>query len=155
MSSRARTGAMVVVGALALGGVTTMVGAGAATTAGHTAARQAALDAARARWKALGAGSYTYKTQGACSMCVNVPEVTVTVVRGRSTVTPRGHRDVATVARLFTIVQRLVDDEPYRLSVTYGPRSGVPQSITSQDSRGGLDDVSGLRVSGFRRLAPR
>jgi hypothetical protein len=141
--------------ALALGGGAPAGAAGGDGTpsAAATAARQARLDTARARWKAFGADSYTYTTQGACSMCANAPKVTVRVVDGRSTVTPAGHRDVATVGRLFSLIQDLIDDEPSSLRVTYGPRSGVPQTITSQVSRGGLDDVSGLFVRGFRRLA--
>lgn len=150
MRRPARTLVAITLGALALiGGAGAR---GATAPPDHTAARQAALDHARARWKAFGADSYTYKSQGSCNMCVNVPLVTVRVVRGKSTVTPTGHRDVATVPRLFTLIQHLIDDDPYRLSVTYGARSGVPSSISSQQSRGGVDDVSGLRISGFRRL---
>jgi hypothetical protein len=152
MSSRGRKGAMIVLGALALSGGAGAVGAGGATAPDHTPARQASLDAARARWKAFGADSYTYKAQASCNMCVNVPEVTVKVVGGKSTVTPKGNRDVATVPRLFAKIQRLIDENPYTLSVTYGARSGAPSSLYTQDSRGGVDDVSGLRISGFRRL---
>lgn len=62
------------------------------------------LDAARHRWKAAGLRSYRYEIRRQC-FCPPQTSVLVVVRHGTPTRFPAGLRDVATVPRLFKLIQ--------------------------------------------------
>jgi len=77
------------------------------------------------------------------------------VVRGdRARAFPSAMNDVATVPRLFRLIQRAIDDGVVELNVSYGSR-GVPRSIFRDGSANVADDEFGYVVSRFTSLRPR
>jgi hypothetical protein len=122
----------------------------AATT---TADRQAALDAAEKRWKAVRIKSYTYTFSLGCLSCFE-PPVKMTVRNGKSSMKPanNSYGGYKTVPRLFASIQREIDANPYTLDVKYGSKTGVPLELAEKTTQMGQDDAGGFSVSGFRRL---
>ena len=114
---------------------------------------QRKLDGARASWKAGRLHSYRYEIRRRC-FCP--PQKTrVVVVRGdRARAFPSAMNDVATVPRLFRLIQRAIDDGVVELNVSYGSR-GVPRSIFRDGSANVADDEFGYAVSRFTSLRPR
>jgi hypothetical protein len=122
----------------------------AATT---TADRQAALDAAQKRWKAVKIKSYTYRFSLGCLSCFE-PPVQMTVRGGKSTMKPahNSYGEYKTVPRLFASIQREIRANPYTLDVKYGSKTGVPLEFAEKTTQLGQDDAGGFSVGGFRRL---
>ena len=110
---------------------------------------QRGLDAARKRWKAAHVGSYRYTLDVSC-FCR--PNQHVYVVRRGI---PKGgagaDKEVATVPRLFRLIQREIDAGVADLAVTYGKR-GVPRSIAVDGSRQIADDEVSYAISRFAVL---
>jgi hypothetical protein len=113
---------------------------------------QRALDAARERWQAGGRRSYRFRVSLLC-FCpegYRAPR-TLTVRRGRPVDPPRHLRQVATVPRLFRVVQEAIDRGVAGLGVTYGAH-GLPRSISIDVSRMIADEETAYRVSRLRSL---
>jgi hypothetical protein len=110
---------------------------------------QRSLDAARTRWKAAHVRSYRYALDVSC-FCR--PNQHVYVVRRGI---PKGgagaDKEVATVPRLFRLIQRKIDAGVADLTVTYGKR-GVPRSIAVDGSRQIADDEVSYALSRFAVL---
>jgi len=115
--------------------------------------KQRRLDAARTAWKAAGVRSYRFTIE---RQCFCPPLSDTTVVRG-GLLRPGMEtelRDVATVPRLFRLIQRWIDRKAVRVSVTYGER-GVPSSISVDVSRHIADEEIGYAIRRFTRLRSR
>jgi hypothetical protein len=98
---------------------------------------QTRLDGARARWKAAHVRSYRYTLVVSC-FCR--PNKHVYVVRdGVPRKSATAEKALATVPRLFTLVQRAIDQKVAGLTVRYGAR-GVPTSIFIDGSQRIADD---------------
>ena len=113
---------------------------------------QQALDAARGRWAATGLRDYRFRARLIC-FC---PEAyttprTLTVRDGRARKPPQNLKQVATVPRMFRVVQRAIDDQVASLRVTYGTR-GLPRSIAVDVRREIADEEFGYSASRLRRL---
>ena len=114
---------------------------------------QKALTAARARWKAKGPRSYTMRVRRSCFCAPPYTSPHTVVVRGGRIV--RAHeavRDVATVPRLFRVVQRAINSKAVRLSVRYDSTRGFPRSIAIDQSFMIADEEQAFTVDRFKRL---
>ena len=111
---------------------------------------QAALDKARAKWKAAKLRSYHYEARRRC-FC---PSVSWHVVNVRNGVPSRrvheAVKDVATVPRLFRTIQRAIDAKAHDLTVSYGSR-GVPTKISIDSSAYVIDEEQNFTIRGFKR----
>jgi hypothetical protein len=105
------------------------------------------LDAARKRWKAFGAKSYTYSVT--CTPCMGDATEKIRVVGGKAK-SPKS--DYRTVERLFSLVQGHIKDKVFGLQVSYGPKTGVPSRISVDATELGVDDNTGVFVEHFRRI---
>jgi hypothetical protein len=108
------------------------------------------LDAARHRWKATGLRSYRYEIRRQC-FCVPQTSVLVVVRNGHPTTFPTGLQSVATVPRLFKVIQGAIDDGVAKLTVTYSTR-GVPRSISIDRIAGAADDEVAYTIKRFTPL---
>ena len=112
---------------------------------------QAALDRARARWKAARIGSYRFQARRRC-FCPGTGWHVVNVRRGvPSGTVHRDVKDIATVPRLFRTIQRAIDRRVHGLVVTYGAR-GVPTQIDIDSFENVIDEEQGFSIRGFKRL---
>src|SRR3954451_1840850 len=89
-----------------------------------------ALDAARARWAATGLTDYRFRGRLLCfcPQSYTTPR-TLTVRDGRARRPPQNLKPIATVPRMFRVVQRAIDRQVAGLAVTYGA-TGLPRSIS-------------------------
>jgi Family of unknown function (DUF6174) len=55
------------------------------------------------------------------------------------------------VPELFAYVQHAIKSHPYKLTVTFSARTGVPQTLVVDEKKDLVDDVTGLAVTGFRK----
>jgi hypothetical protein len=111
---------------------------------------QRALDAARARWARLKVRSYDYEVKTTC-YCPYTGWVTVKVRNGVISRRSRaGAAELASVARLFRVIQRAIDGGVHMFSVRYGAR-GVPVALAMDGRRYVADDEWGFDVRRFRR----
>jgi hypothetical protein len=107
---------------------------------------QQRLDGARKRWKAGHLRSYRYTLQVSC-FCP--PNKAVYVVRnGVPRTSAKTDKHLATVPRLFKIVQGAIDHKVAALTATYSAR-GVPRSISIDGSRRIADDEVGYSLTHF------
>jgi uncharacterized protein YkwD len=128
--------------------------AATATTASAASLKVAAqrLAAARARWKKLGAQSYTYTVMVSCGGCA-LPPAKVTVHGGKATTKPAtGFGDYKTINRLFTIIKRYLADKPYAFQAKYDKTTGVPTDVFVHQDKLGTDDYYGFGTKDFKRL---
>jgi hypothetical protein len=108
------------------------------------------LDRARARWKAAKIASYRYEARRTC-FC---PTTGWHVVNVRRAV-PSKHvhadvKDLATVPRLFRMVQRAIDANAHGLVVTYGAH-GVPTKISVDTYANVIDEEQYVTIRRFKR----
>ncbi|MDW5595076.1 DUF6174 domain-containing protein [Conexibacter stalactiti] len=108
---------------------------------------QRRLDAARERWAALGARSYSFRVRVSCFCPDTIRRPRTIVVRRGKPVgsIPTHLRRYATVPRLFTRVQDAIDGDVARLTATYGAR-GVPKTIYVDQSFQIADEEQGVTV---------
>lgn len=111
---------------------------------------QKALDAARKTWKNGGLRSYRYDVRQSC-FCPPQKSTLVIVRNGKITKFPAGMKSVATVPRLFKLVQGFIDADVASLDVTYSSR-GVPRKIAVDRIAGAADDEVGYSVTHFTPL---
>jgi hypothetical protein len=111
---------------------------------------QQALTAARARWKRAKASSYDYEVKRTC-FCPDTGWIAVKVRGGvvskRSNVAAS---DLASVPRLFRVIQRAINDKAHKLTVRYGAR-GVPVEVFMDQIQYAADDEWGFDVRRFKR----
>jgi hypothetical protein len=113
---------------------------------------QRALDRARTAWAKAGIRTYRVRVGLGCFCPEDIRRPRTLTVRRGSPVRPPAHlKDVATVPRMFRVVQRAIDDGVAGLAVAYG-RRGVPRSITIDVSRHIADEESYYTIDHFRRL---
>ncbi len=113
---------------------------------------QRALTKARARWKAANVRSYRVRVALGCFCPEDIRKPrTITVRGGVPRSAPSHLKDVATVPRMFRVIQGAIDDGVAGLDVTYGPR-GVPKAISVDVSRMIADEERFYVVDRFVRL---
>jgi hypothetical protein len=113
---------------------------------------QRAVDRARAAWAKAGIRTYRVRVALGCFCPEEVRKPRTLTVRRGSPVRPPAHlKAVATVPRMFRIVQGAIDDRVAGLTVTYGGR-GVPRSIAIDVSRQIADEESFYTIDRFKRL---
>jgi hypothetical protein len=116
---------------------------------------QRALTAARARWKAANVRSYRVRVALGCFCPEEIRKPRTITVRGGIPVRPPSHlKEVATVPRMFRLIQRSIGRGVAGLDVTYGAR-GVPRTISIDVSRMIADEESSYSIDRFVRLRPR
>ena len=111
---------------------------------------QAALDKARARWKALKIRSYDYEVRRTCFCPISSWKVIK--VRGgaptkKSVATAE---DLATVPRLHRVIQQAIDAKAHQLTVQYGAR-GVPTQISVDSIQYLADEEQYVSSRRFKR----
>ena len=114
---------------------------------------QEKLDAAKSRWRATGIRSYRFRVSRIC-FCgppTTTPAV-ITVRRGHPVDPPRRLRRVATIWRLFSVVQNAIDARVDGLTARYGRVRGIPRSIAVDPERNLADEEVGYEVDRFRPL---
>jgi hypothetical protein len=111
---------------------------------------QHALDRARAKWKAARIGSYRYEARRSC-FCPTTGWHVVNVRRGAPSKKVHADvKDIATVPRLFRMVQRAIDSRAHDLIVTYG-KHGVPTKITVDTYENVVDEEQYVTIRRFKR----
>jgi uncharacterized protein DUF6174 len=143
-----RTGQCICVAAVALG-------LGAATAAcSDSLAPEAAFALNRAKWSAQHLDTYTFEYHRSCGECL--PEwlvpVRITVVNGEviavvgiatgDTVPPPAFR--LTIDSLFAQVANILEQNPYRFTITYDRKVGYPMSMSVDYDRQMVDDEGGF-----------
>lgn len=111
---------------------------------------QKALDRARARWKAAKIRSYRYEARRTC-FCPTTGWHVVDVRKGSPS--KRVHADVkeiATVPRLFSQIQRAIKRRAHDLTVTYS-RYGVPRKIWIDTWESVIDEEQRFTIRRFKR----
>ena len=112
---------------------------------------QRKLDAARESWRRARIDEYRYRIGRSCFCVVEaVRAVTVHVRDGRRIRPPKYYGDVATVPRLFRVVQDAIRKKAARLDVRYGTY-GVPRQIVVDYERLTIDEEVGYVVDRFAR----
>jgi Family of unknown function (DUF6174) len=109
-----------------------------------------ALDRARAQWKKAKIRSYDYEARRSC-FCPTTGWHKVKVRRNHLSGTPHNDvKDIATVPRLFKIVQRAIDKKSHKLTVSYGTY-GVPKQISIDSIANVIDEEQYFTVRRFKR----
>ncbi len=115
-----------------------------------------ALAAARSRWRARGPASYRFTTTRGCFCAPGwTGPFRLTVRRGRAVKPPKGAVDVATAAKLFTLVADGIRAEDHVLAVTYDRRTGFPLRISLDPIEYAVDDELTITASRPKALKPR
>jgi hypothetical protein len=110
------------------------------------------LNAAKRRWRRHGPRSYTYRLRLACFCPPDALQPHTFVVRaGRPVHPPKGSRGVATVPRLFSIVQDAIDKRADGLRVAYRTK-GALEEVSVDQYRNTVDDEYAYSVDRFHRL---
>ena len=111
---------------------------------------QSALTAARARWKRSNVRSYDFEVKRTC-FCPYTGWIAVKVRGGVISKRSRAAAgDLASVPRLFRVIQTAIDDKAHKLSVRYGAR-GVPLEVFMDPIQYAVDDEWGFDVRRFKR----
>ena len=111
---------------------------------------QAALDRARAQWKAARIGSYRFQARRMC-FCPTTGWHVVNVRRGAPSANVHSDvKDIASVPRLFRTIQRAIDRRAHRLRVKYGTH-GVPTRIDIDSIANVIDEEQYFSIRGFKR----
>lgn len=109
------------------------------------------LDAARAAWKKAGIRSYTFRGQLSCFCPETYTRARTLRVRNAAPVNPpQNLGPIASVPRMFRLIQGAIDDKVAGLTVSYGTR-GVPRKIGIDRSRMIADEESYYTIDRFKR----
>jgi hypothetical protein len=113
---------------------------------------QKALDSARAKWKAAHIRNYDFRGAISCFCAPAYRKARTLKVRGGAPVHPPDNlRNVASVPRIFHVIQQAIDEKVASLQVTYVKR-GFPRSVWIDRSR----QIADEEVSySFDRFKPR
>ena len=114
---------------------------------------QRALDDAQRRWKAAGVRSYRYEIERSC-FCGRQTLRLVIVRGGVIKRHPPGMKSVATIPRLFGLIQGAIDGGASRITATYGKR-GVPREIYVDRVLYVSDEETGYSTRRFTPLKQR
>jgi hypothetical protein len=114
---------------------------------------QKALDAAKAKWKAKGAASYQMVVRRSC-FCPEqyIRPRTVVVRKDKIVKAAEEVREIATVPRLFRIVQQAINKKVQNLDVTYDAVRGFPRTIFVDGSLQIADAEQGYGAAKFIKL---
>ena len=113
---------------------------------------QHALDAARSRWHKAHIAGYRFRVQRSCFCVADALRArTVTVRHGKPVKPPKYYGEVATVTRLFAVVQDAIHRKAASLVVEYGAH-GVPRHIAVDYERLTVDEEVSYAVDRFARL---
>ena len=111
---------------------------------------QRALDTARARWRAAKVRSYDWEVRRSC-FC---PVTGWRLVKVRNTLPARSTKadvqDIATVPRLFRVIQHAIHERAHSLTVVYGAR-GVPARVSIDAVQYLADEEQYLSTRRLRR----
>ena len=109
-----------------------------------------ALDKARAKWKKAKIRSYDYEARRSC-FCPTTGWHKVKVRGNRVSGTPHTDvNDIATVPRLFKVIQKAIDAKSHGLKVTYGTY-GVPKQISIDPIQNVIDEEQYFTIRRFKR----
>jgi hypothetical protein len=111
---------------------------------------QRRLDDARRRWKAANVRSYRFELQQGC-FCPPQTSRVVVVRGGIAQRWPSGMKSVATVPRLFRLIQGAIDGRAAKITAVYGKR-GVPREIYTDRAVYIADEEIGYSTSRFTPL---
>jgi hypothetical protein len=114
---------------------------------------QRQLDNARRSWRASGPRSYRFELRQRC-FCPPQTSVLVVVRDGHPTKYPARLKSLATVPRLFTLIQGAIDHRFASIDVSYG-RRGVPRSISLNRFANAVDDELAYTIKRFTPLKQR
>ena len=110
------------------------------------------LDSARQKWKSAHIKSYQVRVALSCFCPEQIRRPRTLTVRGGAPVKPPSHlRAVASVTRMFQLIEGAIDDGVASLGVTYGAH-GVPRSINIDTSRQIADEEEYYKIDRFKRL---
>ena len=111
---------------------------------------QKVLDRAKVRWRAAKIRSYRYEARHTC-FCPTSGWHPIVVRNGLpSKATHSDVKQIATVPRLFLVIQRAIDKKAHKLTVTYGSR-GVPSKISIDQVQNVIDEEQYFGVRRFTR----
>lgn len=116
---------------------------------GGSARLRSQLRAARARWSAQHAGSYSYRLRRRC-FCPARGPVTIRVRNRRPVAPPRYFEAFDTVGKLFGYVAAEIRRPAASLTVRYDARTGVPTDITVDPIADAIDDEQALHLRRLR-----
>lgn len=114
------------------------------------------LASARARWAALGYDDYVFRLKRGWCEClpeslhplrIHVRDGAIIEVIDLETDTSVEPGRARTVADLFALVERLIDEDAYQLTVEYHPDQGYPASIVWDEDRQVADDEGSYTAS--------
>jgi len=109
-----------------------------------------ALDKARAKWKKAKLGSYDFEAQRSC-FCPTTGFHKVKIRKNRVSGTPHSDiKEIATVPRLFKVIQKAIDEKSHKLTVTYGTY-GVPTKISIDRIANVIDEEQYFTIRRFKR----
>jgi hypothetical protein len=109
-----------------------------------------ALDKARARWKKAKISSYDYEARRTC-FCPTTGFHKVKVRKNKLSGTPSSDiEDIATVPRLFKVIQQAIDKKSHKLTVSYGTY-GVPKQISIDSIANVIDEEQYFTIRRFKR----
>jgi hypothetical protein len=109
-----------------------------------------ALDKARAAWKKAKIRSYDYEARRSC-FCPTTGWHKVKVRDNHLSYPPHNEvKDIATVPRLFRVIQRAIDRKAHGLTVTYGTY-GVPRQISIDPIANVIDEEQNFTIRRFTR----
>jgi hypothetical protein len=113
---------------------------------------QQALSSARRTWRQKSPRSYTYRLQLFCYCTSDSVQPRTYVVRDRKPRhPPKGFKSVATMWRVFKLVQDAIDEKPDSLYVDYYP-NGALKLLQVDRIREAVDDEYSWSLDKFRRL---
>lgn len=111
---------------------------------------QADLDAAKGRWAAGGLTDYRFHVRRSCFCPPEYTrEQTVDVIDGEAYRPPKPVEDIATVPRLFALIQKGIDGDG-TITVTYAD-SGLPTAISADPVPMAVDDEYGVTAGGLEK----
>jgi transposase InsO family protein len=117
-----------------------------------SASPQQALHSARRTWRQKSPRNYTYRLQLSCYCTSDSVQPRTYVVRDRKPRhPPKGFKDVATMWRVFKLVQNAIDDKPDGFYAEYYP-NGALKLLQVDSIKEAVDDEYSWSLDKFRRL---
>lgn len=108
-----------------------------------------ALDKARAKWKTAKIRSYDYEARRSC-FCPTTGWHKAKVRDNRLSTPHSDIKEIATVPRLFKVIQKAIDEKSHKLTVTYGTY-GVPKQISIDRIQNVIDEEQYFTIRRFKR----
>jgi hypothetical protein len=109
-----------------------------------------ALDRAKAKWKLAKLSSYDFEARRSC-FCPTSGFHKVKVRKNRVSGTAHADiKEIATVPRLFKVIQQAIDAKSHKLTVSYGTY-GVPKQISIDRIANVVDEEQYFTIRRFKR----